>query len=213
MKTLLVDDHVLFLEGLRNLLEASGIEVAGTAKNGAEALLKFEMLKPDIVLMDIQMFGCNGIQATQAIIKDYPEAKIIMLTAIEDEENLFAAIQAGAMGYLLKSMEPDQFIRQLAGVAAGEPPLAPGLAGRLLQEFSRRRYKEDENTGRDQRELTERQTQILKCLAEGLTYKEIAAHLNLKEVTVKYHIKEILNKLHLSNRTQLVAHVSRQGIK
>ncbi|MDR3563457.1 MAG: response regulator transcription factor [Negativicutes bacterium] len=212
MRTLLVDDHALFLEGLRNLLAANGFEIVGAARNGAEALLQFEMLKPDLVLMDLQMPGCDGIQTTQAIIKDDPEAKIVMLTAIEDEESLFAAIQAGAAGYLLKNMEPEHFIRQLAGLAAGETPLAPGFSGLLLREFSRRGQPENTAAGGAQRELTERQAKLLSFLTEGLTYKEIAGRMGVKEVTVKYHVKEILAKLHMDNRAQLIVHAARQGL-
>ena len=123
MRTLLVDDHALFLEGLKTFLIANGIQVVGTAKNGPEALVNFEMLKPDLVLMDLQMAQCDGIETTRMIKKEYPEANIVMLTACEDEESLFASIQAGASGYLLKGIEPEQFLEQLFGLARGETPL------------------------------------------------------------------------------------------
>jgi len=212
VKTLLVDDHALVLEGLRNFLEISGIEVIGTAKNGVEALLQYEMLQPDLVLMDIQMADCDGIQATQMIRKEYPEAKIVMLTASEDDESVFAAIRAGAQGYLRKDMDPASFIRQLKGINNGEMPLAPGLAARLLREFSCHRKTVDEAANEAVRELTARQTDVLQLLSEGLTYKEIAVRLYLAEVTVKYHVKEILSKLQLANRAQLIAHALRQSI-
>ena len=209
---LLVDDHALVLEGLRNFLEISGIEVIGTAKNGVEALLQYEMLQPDLVLMDIQMADCDGIQATQMIRKEYPEAKIVMLTASEDDESVFAAIRAGAQGYLRKDMDPASFIRQLMGINNGEMPLAPGLAARLLREFSCHHKTVDESANREVRELTARQTDVLQLLSEGMTYKEIAERLYLAEVTVKYHVKEILTKLQLANRAQLIAHALRQRI-
>ena len=212
MKTLLVDDHALFLEALRSFLTTNGFEVVGTARNGATALLKFEMLRPDLVLMDLQMPGCDGIQTTQAIKKQYPDAKIVMLTALEDEENLFLAIQAGADGYLLKDMEPKSFFRQLVGLTEGETPLAPSLAGRILHEFRHHRAKSDKDADLPQRGLTERQSEILQMIIQGLLYKEIAAHMNLKEVTVKYHVREILDKLQLANRSQLIAHASRYGL-
>lgn len=212
MKTLLVDDHALFLEGMRNFLTANGIEVVGTAQNGVEALIKFEMHKPDLVLMDLQMDGLDGIEATRLIKKEFPEAKIVMLTAIEDDDGLFAAMQAGAEGYLLKEMEPASFIRQLTGLREGETPLAPRLAERLLLEFSRRGQKADEAASKNQRELTERQTELLQLITRGLTYKEIAGRLALKEATVKYHVKEILAKLQLANRAQLIAHAMRKGL-
>ncbi|CUH94482.1 hypothetical protein P22_0548 [Propionispora sp. 2/2-37] len=211
MKTLLVDDQALVLEGLRNFLMANGIEVVGTARNGAEALNQFAMLKPDLILMDIQLEGYDGIQTTQMIKKEYPEVKIVMLTAKEDEESLFAAVQAGASGYLLKDMEPKSFIRQLTGLATGETPLAPGLVERMLREISRHKQSGGKISGA-QRELTDRQREVLDLLVEGLTYKEIASRLDLKEATVKYHVKEIIAKMHLTNRAQLIAHASRQGL-
>lgn len=216
MKILLVDDHALFLEGLKTFLEVQGIQVVGIARNGAEALLKYEMLKPDLILMDLQMVQCDGIETTRMIKKEYPEATIVMLTACEDEDNLFASIQAGASGYLLKGMEPEQFLEQLLGLSQGEMPLAPCLAGRVLKEFLRQQHapalvKRNEK-GKGNQELTERQHGILKFLAEGLSYKEIAEQLELKEVTIKYHINEILTKLHLANRSQLIAYFLKKGL-
>ena len=133
-----------------------------------------------------------------------------MFTASEDEDSLFAAMRAGASGYLLKSMEPDRFLRQLKGIEEGNMPLAPGLAKRFLQEFNRPRQKTEKHAD-VQKTLTERQTEILQLLIEGLTYREMAEQLNLKETTVKYHIREILNKLQLSNRSQLLVYASRTG--
>ncbi len=211
MKTLLVDDHALVLEGLQNFLTVNGVEVVGTARNGSEALIKFEMLKPDLILMDIQMADCDGIEATRMIKKTYPEVKIVMLTAVEDEESLFAAIRAGADGYLLKEMEPENFIRQLNGLAAGEMAFAPGLAERLLREL-RSNPKSEINNERDPGELTERQTELLQLLTQGLTYKEIAGQMGLTVATVRYHLKEILSKTRLTNRTQLIAHALRKGL-
>lgn len=211
MKTLLVDDHALVLEGLKHFLTSQGIEVVGTARNGVEALMQYEMVEPDLVLMDIQMAGCDGIQTTRMIKKEYPEAKIVILTAFEDEENILAAVQAGAEGYLLKDMEPESFIRQLAGMAAGETPLAPHLAERLLQEFGQRKEQAGQAIRSPEKELTDRQREVLQLLTQGLTYGKIATQLELKEVTVKYHVKEILSKLGLPNRTQLIAYTLREG--
>jgi DNA-binding NarL/FixJ family response regulator len=212
MRILLVDDHALFSEGLRNFLVINGLEVAGTARNGSEALLKFEMLQPDLILMDIQMAGYDGIETTRMIKKEYPEAKIVMLTAVEDAESLLVAVQAGAEGYLLKDMEPESFLRQLTALNVGEMPLAPGLAERLLWEFSRSKQQKSEGDVRERRELTERQAELLQLLTEGLTYKEIADRMDIAVATVRYHIKEILAKTRLTNRAQLIAHALRQGL-
>jgi two-component system NarL family response regulator len=211
LKILLVDDHALVLEGLKHFLASQGIEVVGTARNSIEALMQYEMLQPDVVLMDIQMVGCDGIQATRMIKKDYPDAKIIMLTAFEDEENLLAAFQAGAEGYLLKTMEPESFLRQLTGMNAGESPIAPHLVKQLLHKFIQ--YKENTKlhtlSGKN---LTDRQQEVLQLLTQGLTYREIAIQLKLKEATVKYHIKELLTKFGLSNRTQLITYTLRNDL-
>lgn len=212
MKVLLVDDHSLFLEGIRNFLDVNDIDVVGTAKSGVEALNKIELLRPNLILMDVQMAGCDGIEATRMIKTKYPDMKIVMLTASEDEDSLFAAIQAGAVGYLLKNMEPEQFLRQLNSLNEGDMPLAPGLAKRLLQEFNRRRQVENENSAETGPQLTERQTEILQLLTEGLTYRVMAQRLVLKEATIKYHIKEILTKLHLNNRAQLLVYASQMGL-
>ncbi|MDT8899634.1 response regulator [Anaeroselena agilis] len=211
MKTLLVDDQALVLEGLRSFLEAHGFAVVGTARSGAEALLKVDMLRPDLVLMDIQMAGLDGIETTRSLKKEHPEAKIVMLTAVEDDDSLVAAMQAGAEGYLLKDMEPDDFVSQLAGLAASELPFAPGLAKRLLRKLSRPPGEKAGDSG-GQPGLTVRQAELLQLLTEGLTYKEIAARLGLTVATVRYHINEILAKTRLANRTQLIAHASRQGL-
>lgn len=210
MKVLLVDDHPMFLEGIKNFLEVNDIEVVGTANCGAEALHKIGMAKPNLILMDVQMAESDGIDATRMIKEKYPDMEIVMFTASEDEDSLFAAMRAGASGYLLKSMEPDRFLRQLKGIEEGDLPLAPGLAKRFLQEFNRPRQKTEKHAD-VQKTLTERQTEILQLLIEGLTYREMAEQLNLKETTVKYHIREILNKLQLSNRSQLLVYASRTG--
>jgi DNA-binding NarL/FixJ family response regulator len=207
MKTLLVDDHALVREGLCKLLTDNGVEVVGTASNGAQALIKYEMLRPELVLMDIQMAECDGIESTRLIKKDNPAALVVMLTAFEDYDNLLAAMEAGADGYLLKNMEPASFIRQLDALAAGEMPLAPGLAERLLRKMSNR-HKGGADSGGSQRALTGKQAEFLQLLAQGLTYKEIAAQLDITVATVRYHIKEILAKTRLGNRAQLIAHAT-----
>ena len=202
MKTLLVDDHPLFLEGMQNFLRTNGIEVVGTARNGLDAMMKYELLQPDLVLLDLQMAHCDGIATTRMLKKEYPAAHIVILTASEDESSLLAAIQAGAAGYLLKGMEPEEFLGKLAGLKRGEAPVAAALTGRMLRQLAH-----PEAAERAARlELSERQLDIVKSLAGGLSYKEIADSLNLKETTIKYHLSEILAKLQLDNKAQLIAY-------
>lgn len=211
MKLLLVDDNALYLEGLTAFLQSSGIEVAGTAGDGVEALFKVEMLRPDTILMDVQMAGCGGIEATRLIKQEFPRIEIVMLSISEEDEHLFAAIRAGASGYLLKSMDQNRFIEQLQRLGDGEIPFAPGLARRILQEFGQQK-KVRALAEQEAAVLSERQREVLNLLTQGLTYKEISEALAIQERTVRYHLNEILGKLHLANRTQLLAQASRFNI-
>jgi len=136
MKVMLVDDHPLFLEGIKNLLETHGIEVVGTAGNGSQAVGRARALKPDVILMDIEMPGSGGLDAIRPIKKEMPEVKIVMLTSFDDDENLFEAVKRGASGYLLKNLNAGELIALLHTLEQGEAPLSPGLAARLLTEFA-----------------------------------------------------------------------------
>lgn len=215
MKVLLVDDHPLFLEGLRNLLIARGIEVVGIANDGLEALAQARALRPDVILMDIQMPRCDGLEATRLIKTELPDIKIVMLTVSADDEHLFEAIKSGASGYLLKNLEADRFFDLLSGVAQGEAPMSRDLAARVLEEFAHQARKAEaarEVEAEDPDTLTPRQMEVLQLVAQGLTNKEIAAALYVTERTVKYHMSEILQKLHLQNRAQVIAYAVRTGL-
>jgi len=214
MKVLLVDDHPLFLEGLQNLLTARGIEVVGTAGDGLEALAKARALRPDVILMDIQMPRCNGLAATRLIKAELPNVKIVMLTVSEEDEDLFEAIKSGASGYLLKSLDAREFFGLLSGLDRGEAPLSPGLAARILEEFARQadRAGATIQVEEEEKRLTPRQIEVLTLVAQGLTYKEVGTALCLSERAVKYHMGEILNQLHLENRAQVIAYAARMGL-
>lgn len=211
MRVLLVDDNPLFLEGLRNMLEASEIEVVGTAGNAQEAIAQATHLRPEIVLMDVQMPGGSGIEATRALKSRFPQMKIVMLTVSESEEHLFDAIAAGASGYLVKGSLVDGFVAALEGMARGESPLSPGLAVKILAEFARRaREREAARPATPPPDpLSGRQTEILRMVASGRRYKEVAGAMGLSEATIKYHMGEITDRLHLENRAQAIAFVSR----
>lgn len=211
MRILLVDDHPLFREGLNNLLAAHRIEVVGTASDGLEALEKARALRPDVILMDVQMPRCDGLAATRLIKAEMPEVKIVMLTVSEEDEDLFEAIKSGASGYLLKSLDADQFLELLSELERGEAPLSPGLAARILEEFARQPRADPETFGRVQ-ELTRRQMTVLTLVAQGMTYKEVGEALCLSERTVKYHMGEILERLHLESRAQVIAYAARMGL-
>jgi DNA-binding NarL/FixJ family response regulator len=213
MNVLLVDDHELFLEGLHNLLTARGITVVGTAGDGLEALTLARALRPDVILMDIQMPRCTGLDATRLIKAELPEIKIVMLTVSADDDDLFEAIKSGASGYLLKNLKADRFFDLLAGVAQGEAPISPDLASKILHEFAHREHAPE--TGVSEAAsggLTPRQIEVLGLVVEGRAYKEIASALSITERTVKYHMREILQILHVQNRTQAVAYALKTGL-
>jgi DNA-binding NarL/FixJ family response regulator len=206
MRTLLVDDHPLFLDGLKNLLTLRGIEVVGTARDGMEALEKARTLLPEIILMDIQMPNLDGLSATRLIKAELPAVKIVMLTMSAEDGDLFEAIKNGACGYLLKTEDTDEFFSLFLGLMRGETPLSPGLANRVLEEFARQAMenKSTKALGAEREVLSARQLQVLTLVAQGLTYKEVGAKLCLAERTIKYHIGEIIERLHLENRSQAI---------
>lgn len=219
MRVLLVDDHGLLLEGLSNLLDAHGIGVVGTATNGEEAVAQALALEPDVILMDLRMPVCDGLAATRIIKAQRPDVKIVILTTSAEDEDLFAAIQSGACGYLLKSISGKAFVEALHGLEEGVPPFSPGLAARLLDEFARLSDRQppasapaaaDAATPTD---LTDRQADVLRLVAAGLTYKEVGQRLALSERTVRYHMAEIMDRLHLDHRSQVIAYAGRMGIQ
>lgn len=215
MHLLLVDDHPLFLEGLYNLLTAHGIEVVGTARDGLEALAQVRALDPDVVLMDIQMPRCNGLDATRLIKAEYSDVRVIMLTMSAADEDLFQAIRAGASGYLLKTQDTSDFYQSLNELAQGRVALAPHLAQRVLEEFSRL-SDQDQDARAPEAEnpdgLSQRQVEVLTLVAGGRAYKEVGRHLGLSERTVKYHMGEIIALLHLHNRAEAIAFARDRGM-
>ncbi|SCY30664.1 response regulator transcription factor [Alkaliphilus peptidifermentans] len=217
MKLMLVDDHPLFLEGLQYLLGTHGIEVAGIANNGQEALQKARIIRPDIILMDIKMPVFSGLDALKLISAEMPNIRIVMLTTSEENEDLFDAIKYGASGYLLKNTSAKELVDMLSDIEKGEVPLSPGLAARLLKEFktSHQSYGKPHKHSQDHTNrgsLTERHIEILEMVAKGITYKEVGEKIGLSERTVKYHMERILELLQLENRAQVIAYASRMGL-
>jgi two-component system NarL family response regulator len=217
MKLILADDHPLFLEGLQYVLETFGIEVAGVAQDGREALAKAQLLKPDIILMDIKMPICSGIDALRLIKAEMPEIKIVMLTTSDEDDDLFDAVKYGASGYLLKNANAKDLVNMLSDLEKGEVPLSPGLAARLLEEFGCSNTYNDkisQQTLADVKrgKLTKRQLEVLNMVARGIPYKEAGDALGLTERTVKYHMGRIIELLHLENRAQVIAYAARMGL-
>jgi two-component system NarL family response regulator len=217
---LLVDDNRLMLEGLQSLLEARGIEVAGVAADGLESVDLAYELKPDVILMDVRMPGCNGLEATRLIKARMPQARIVMLTTSDDDDDLFEAIRSGACGYLIKSIDTETLVDALEHAQEGVPPFSPGLAAKLLEEFARvsetgppaaSPASRDDDEPSSAAGLSARQLDVLRLVAEGLSYKEVGARLYLSPRTVKYHMGQIMDRLHLHNRAQLLAHAGRMG--
>jgi Response regulator containing a CheY-like receiver domain and an HTH DNA-binding domain len=214
MRVLLADDNVLFLEGLGNLLNAAGIDVAGTARSGREAVRKAIELKPDVVMMDIRMPDVGGIEATRQIRDGCPGIKVVMLTVCEDDVQLFAAIKAGASGYLLKGMATEELLALLRGIESGDCPLSPGLAAKILAEFVK---VENERAAMAEAVaktalLTPRHIEILRQVASGLTYRKIGDRLGVSAATVKYHMGEITARLQLDNKSQVIAFAGKLGL-
>lgn len=207
---MLVDDHPLFLEGLQNLMQTQDIQVVGTACDGMEAVQKAETLQPDIILMDVVMPRCNGLTATRIIKAKFPDIKIVMLTSSESDQDLFEAVKSGACGYLLKNLNATELFNMLKSLQQGETPWSPGLAERILKEFENQEIT-DSDPGENS-QLTERQMEVLKLVAQGMVYKEIGDRLGLSERTIKYHMAKIMEKLHLENRTQVIALASQLGM-
>lgn len=219
----------MMVDGLRYLLEAHGFEVVGAVGDGQAAVSEALRLEPDLVLMDIAMPVCNGLDATRLIKDQRPDMKIVMLTTSAEHEDLFEAIKSGACGYLLKVTSGPAFIEALRGMEQGIPPFSPGLAELLLREFARlsetsgkelsdtfaRGETNKESQGEAEKrvrgeqenvKLTDRQTEVLRLVAAGLTYKQVGEKLSLSEATVRYHMIEIMHMLHLENRNQVIAY-------
>lgn len=212
MRVLLADDHALFRAGIASLLRAWGMEVVGQAANGDEAIALARRLKPELVLMDIGMSPCNGLEATRVVTAELPEVKVVVVTVSEDEHDLFEAIKSGAQGYLLKGMSEEELSATLESISTGEPALSPGLAAKILDEFARMARDGPDKPGGLEDELTDREREVLRLVAEGATNREIAARLYISGNTVSFHMKNILAKLHLRNRAQAAAFAIRAGL-
>lgn len=202
MKILIVDDNILYAKSMASFLVLHDFEIAGIVESALEAIVQVELVAIDIILMDIRMKGCNGIEATRIIKKDFPQIEIIMLTVSENDNDLFAAIKAGASGYLLKSMIDEDFLTQLNNICFDEVPLAPGFTKKLLRQFA---SEKKSNKTIPEIPLTTRQKEILQFLIKGFTYHEISDILHIQPGTVQYHVDQLINKLYLPNRTQLIA--------
>jgi len=202
----------LFQQSLKVLLAAKGYRVVGLASDGLEALAKARELRPDLILMDIDMPVCDGLTATRLVKAEMPEIRIVMLTVSATDEHLFEAIKSGASGYLLKSQSAERFLELVEQVQAGGAALPPELAARLLTEFARHARRAEQSTTVSNDDLSERQAEILTLVARGMTYSQIGDLLHLSESTVRYHMSQIMDRLHLKNRAQVIAYAAGHGL-
>jgi DNA-binding NarL/FixJ family response regulator len=213
IRVLLADDHQLFREGLVNILNGQiDFEVVGEANDGLEALIKARELAPDLILMDVGMPGCDGLEATQRIKQEFPDVTIVMLTVRDENEKLFDAIRNGAQGYLLKSIRSWDMLDLLRGAVRGEAAITPALGGRMLEEFRRVGKRPTVDPEDKSSALTAREQEVLGLVAAGATNKEIAARLNVSIHTVKSHMRKILAKLQLERRHEAASFALREGL-
>ncbi len=210
---LIVDDHVLFREGLTSLIKSQpDFRVLGEAGSVEEAVEMARNLRPDVVLMDFSLPDGTGLEATQAILAEKPDTRIVFLTVHEEDERLFAAIRSGARGYLLKNLPVTKLLASLRGMERGEAPLSRAMTSRVLNAFSTSSISQSgDRTMMEQ--LTDREQEVLREVARGSTNREIAQRLYISENTVKNHIHSILKKLNLSNRRELMRFAERYGLR
>ena len=207
IRVFIADDHTIVRSGIQALLETiDDLEVIGEAGDGRQAVAAVLTLRPDVVLMDLEMPAMDGIEAIEAIIGRWPEARILVLTSFATDDRVFPAVKAGALGYLLKDSGPDALVQAIRQVQRGESSLHPRIARKLMLELSRPASKPLPNDP-----LTPRELEVLQLVAHGLGNQEIADRLVISEATVRSHVSSILNKLHLASRTQAALYALREG--
>ena len=210
IKILLVDDHSLFRSGIRLLLPRNPeFEIVGEASDGLEGIKRAKQLKPDVVLMDLNMPGLSGLEAMQLIVEDLPDTAVLMLTVSEEAEDLTTALKNGARGYLLKNIEADYLTQAIKRAAAGEPVIAESMTAKLVMQF---RSGNNVSTAPEREKLTPRERETMVCLARGESNKEIARNLDVAESTVKIHVQNILKKLNLTSRVQIAVYAVEHGM-
>lgn len=219
IKVLLVDDQPLLRMGFRLILEGEDdIVIAGEAADGLDALAQTAALKPDVVLMDVRMPKMDGLEATERIAKEHPETKIIILTTFDLDEYAFSGLQAGASAFLLKDVAPEELVHAVRLVASGDAVVAPRVTARLLETYVRKAGHGVPGQAAEPKrdplldDLTPREQEVLRALAEGLSNAEIAHRFFLSEATVKTHVRRILTKLHLRDRVQAVVYAYETGL-
>src|SRR3954454_9403663 len=212
VRVVLVDDHDLFRGGLRDLLEAQGLSVVGEASNGEDGVALVGDMAPDVVVMDLNMPGMSGVEATRQILVQAPLARVLVLTISADDADVMGAMMAGACGYLLKDASVEELVSGVRAAAAGESSVSPRIATKVLARLRKDATEREETAGVQHTALSEREIEVLRLLAEGKGNAEIAAELFISPKTVKNHIASILMKLQIENRIQAAVYAVRAGI-
>ncbi len=208
IRVLIADDHAVVREGLRTLiLSEAGMQVIGEAADGIEVVSKARALQPDIIIMDLVMPHKDGLEAIEEITAENPRSRILVLTSFAEDNRVFSAIKAGALGYLLKDSLPGELLQAIRDVYHGKPSLHPSIALKLIREL-----RDPPALPPAQEPLTAREVEVLRLVAQGLTNLEIGDRLTISEWTVITHVRNILGKLHLANRTQAALYALREGI-
>jgi len=208
IRILIADDHAVVREGLRALIDTEPrMELVGEAVDGIEAVQKAHSLQPDVLLLDLVMPRMDGITAIGEIKRENSAARILVLTSFSEDEKVFSAVKAGALGYLLKDASPQELLRAIREVARGEPSMQPSIAHKVMRELQRASHLPPTEDP-----LTEREVEVLRWVAQGLSNQEIAEKLVVSERTVRAHVSNILGKLHLANRTQATLYALREGL-
>ncbi len=210
IRVMVVDDHPMWREAVERDLQAAGLEVVAVAADGHQALARFPAARPQVVVLDLQIPGPNGVEVTAEVLRQDPSARVLILSASGEQDDVLEAVKAGATGYLVKSASREELLDAVRRVARGDSVFTAGLAGLVLGEF--RRLSEPTTAVPGHPELTERETEILKMVAKGMSYKQIAERLVLSHRTVQNHVQNTLRKLQMHNRVELTRYAIEQGL-
>jgi DNA-binding NarL/FixJ family response regulator len=214
VRVMVVDDHPMWRDAVGRDLAAAGFEVVAVAASGGEALARFNASRPRVVVLDLQIPAPGGVEVTAEVIRQDPSARVLILSASGEQDDVLAAVKAGATGYLVKSASREELLAAVRRVAAGDTVFTPGLAGLVLGEFRRLSggTPEAESDPAHHPELTERETEVLRMVAKGMSYKQIAERLVLSHRTVQNHVQNTLRKLQMHNRVELTRYAIEQGL-
>jgi len=210
ISVMVVDDHPMWRDGVARDLTEAGFAVVATASTGTEALTRAAAVRPRVVVLDLQIPAPSGVEVTRRLVADDPTARVLILSASGEQDDVLQAVKAGSTGYLLKSASRQELVSAVERVAQGDTVFTPGLAGLVLGEY--RRLSDAPAADPDAPRLTERETEVLRLVAKGLSYKQIAERLFLSHRTVQNHVQNTLRKLQLHNRVQLVRYAIEQGL-